>query len=218
MNWNCEKVEANLSEYVDRLLAPEERRGFEAHVHGCARCAPMVAGMTSLVASMHALEPLEAPAGLERNILNATLGPRKEKLGWRAWFGWMQPVLQPKFAYGALSLIITTVVISQAVGIEWRKPTLADLNPVNIYRTADRNAHLIYARGSKFFTDLRVVYEIQSRLRPEPPAQAAPEQKQNPGTSNGPDEKSPRKMNRARMQDFETVASMFGVLPGRSSR
>jgi putative zinc finger protein len=218
MNWNCEKVEANLSDYVDRLLAPEERREFEAHVHGCARCAPMVAGMMSLVASMHAMEPIELPADLERKILNATLGPRQEKLGWRAWFGWMQPVLQPKFAYGAISLIITTMVISQAVGIEWRKPTLADLNPVNIYRTADRNVHLIYARGSKFFTDLRVVYEIQSRLRPVAPAQAAPEQKQNPGTSNGPDEKSPRKMNRARMQDFETLASALGGLPGRSSR
>ena len=34
-------------------------------------------------------------------------------------------------------------------------------------RSANRQAHLAYARGAKFVNDLRVVYEIQSRLQPE---------------------------------------------------
>ena len=77
-------------------------------------------------------------------------------------------MLQPRFAYGALTVLVTLGVVSQALGIQWRTPTLADLNPVHLYRTADRKAHLVYATGSKFVGDLRVVYEIQSRLPPEP--------------------------------------------------
>lgn len=218
MNWNCEQVEASLSDYLDRLLAAEERRGFEAHVRGCAHCTPLVARVAGLVRAMHGLEPVEPPMGLERRILDATLGPRTQKQSWRAWFGWARFVWQPKFAYGALTLIITAAVISQAVGIQWRKPTLADLNPVNMYRTADRNVHLLYARGTRFLTDLRVVYEIQSRLRPETEQQPAPEPKKDPGHSSVPDDNPPRKMNRARIPELETVASVLGVMPGRSLR
>lgn len=220
MNWTCEHVEARLSEYVDRLLAAEERRGFEAHVAACARCKPLVAQVTGLVTAMHHLEPEETPWGLERAILSATLGPSAEKQGWRAWLGWTRFVWQPKFAYGALSLIITLTVLSQAAGIQWRKPTLADFNPVSLYHSADRNAHLLYARGTKFFTDLRVVYEIQSRLRPETGQQPTPQPKQNPnpGSSDGPEKKSPREMNRAGSRDLMTLASVIGVLPGRSLR
>jgi anti-sigma factor RsiW len=220
MNWTCEQIEARLSEYVDRLLTAEERRGFEAHAASCARCAPLVARVSGLVSAMHHLEPIEPPMGLERRIIEATLGARATKGTWRAWFGWAQFLRQPKFAYGAISLIVTLVVVSQAVGIQWRKPTLADLNPVNMYRNADRNAHLLYARGTKFVTDLRVVYEIQSRLRTEGEAQPAPESKPKnaPGSSDGPDKKSPQNMNHAGTVELETLADVIGVLPERSSR
>src|SRR5574337_139351 len=165
--WTCERVEASLSDYLDRLLEPGERHGFDAHLAGCLRCAPLVKRVSGVVAELHRLEPLEAPPGLFYNILDQTLGPRAEKKGWRAWLSWARPVWQPRFAYGALTLALTLAVLTQALGIELRKPKLADLKPVNLYRAADRRAHLIYARGAKFFTDLRVVYEIQSRLRPE---------------------------------------------------
>jgi anti-sigma factor RsiW len=217
MNWTCEQIEERLSEYVDRMLAADERHGFEAHVATCARCKPLVARVTGFVSALHHLEPVEPPMGLERRIIEATLGRRAAKRAWRAWFGWTQFLRQPKFAYGAISLIVTLVVLSQAVGIQWHKPTLADLNPVNMYRNADRNAHLLYARGTKFVTDLRVVYEIQSRLRTEGEAQPAPEPKSkgNPGTSDGPDHKSPQNMNHAGTVELETLADVLGVLPAR---
>jgi hypothetical protein len=52
-------------------------------------------------------------------------------------------------------------------------------------RTANRQAHLTYARGAKFVNDLRVVYEIQSRLGSQPEPQSAPQ----PPTQN-PQDKS----------------------------
>jgi anti-sigma factor RsiW len=201
--WTCEQIEGRLSDYVDHLLAGEELRAFEAHFATCPHCTPLVKSVTSMVAGLHHLEPLEAPAHLASNILDRTLGPRKRKQGVRAWLAWLRPVWQPRFAYGALSLIATVAVLLPALGVEWRKPQLADLNPVNMYRAVDRRAHLLYARGTKFVSDLRVVYEIQSRLRPEPEQQPAPQPTKAapgnpPGQSNGPDQKSPRDLNRAR--------------------
>lgn len=220
MAWNCEQVEGRLSDYVDRLLDAGERNGFEAHVAGCARCAPLVKRVSGLVAEMHRLEPLEAPSRLLHNILNQTLGPRAQGQSWRAWLDWLRPVWQPRFAYGAATVLVTLVVLFQALGIQWRRPTLADLNPANIYRGADRRAHLIYARGTKFITDLRVVYEIQSRLRPEAEPQPAPEPKPGPGQSHGPQPRSPRELNRAndKNRDLSVLACVLGAAPARSVR
>lgn len=218
--WACEQIETQLSDYLDRLLTPAERRGFEEHVAGCARCAPLVQSVGGLVNGMHRLEPLEAPPRLVYNILDRTLGARTEKKGWRAWMGWLQPVWQPRFAYGAVSVLVTAAVLFQALGFQWRKPTLADLSPVNMYRAADRRAHIIYARGTKFVTDLRVVYEIQSRLRPEVESQPPPEQKPGPGRSNGPQPKAPRQLNRAndKYRTLTMLASALGAMPTRSLR
>ncbi len=220
--WTCEQIEGRLSDYVDALLDAGERAGFEAHVSACARCSPLVQSVAGLVAGMHRLEPLAAPPRLIASILDQTLGPRAEKLGWRTWLAWLRPVLQPRFAYGAVSVLVTIAVVLQGFGIQWHKPRLADLNPVNLYRAADRRAHLIYARGAKFVMDLRVVYEIQSRLRPEEP-QPAPEQKpatgHPPGQSNGPQPGSPRELNRAnKYRDIGVLACAFEVLPARSLR
>lgn len=217
MNWTCEQVEEHLSDYVDRLLNASERSGFEAHLAACPRCAPLVKSVQGLVNGMHRLEPVEAPPRLAASILDQTLGPRAKKKGFRAWLDWLQPVLQPRFAYGTVSVLVTLLVVFQALGIHWRKPTLADLNPVNIYRHADRQAHLVYARGAKFITDLRVVYEIHSRLRPEAEPQPAPERKTQPGQSTGPEQKSPRELNRANHnRNLSLLACAMSALPAGS--
>ena len=169
MNWNCEEVEARLSEYLDGELSAADQAGCAAHISGCERCRELVASVRGLVGAMHAIEPVEIPLRLVPAILERTLGPKKEAHGWRAWFGWLRPVWHPRFAYGALTIILTVTVLSQALGIQWRKPTLADLNPVNMYRAVDREAHLAYARAAKYFGDLRVVaggHRVDFALRP----------------------------------------------------
>jgi hypothetical protein len=107
-------------------------------------------------------------------------------------------------AYGGVSLCAMFVVFASFTGFSWKKPRLADLAPANVYRGADRQAHLVYARSTKFVSDLRVVYEIQSRLQrtEELPGsqdsttpQTSPEK--NPGTTDGSGPASPKQQNRA---------------------
>jgi anti-sigma factor RsiW len=204
MTWTCEQTEARLSDYLDGLLRPAELAEFTAHVPLCARCAPLVASVSDLLAGLHGMEQIAEPPRLVYSILDKTLGPRESLTGWRGIWGWVQGVASIRFAYGALSVAATLIILVTASGFNWRHPKLADLQPATIYRNADRSAHLAYAHSAKFVNDLRVVNEIQSRLREENDLRANPEstvpesspQKQ-PGRSDGSKPATPRQQNRA---------------------
>jgi Putative zinc-finger len=168
MNWNCTTTEERLSDRLDGVLTAEEAAAFSAHTAGCAACTKMVAEVGALVSQMQRIEPLEVPVHLPVRILDATLGPRKQALDWRSWFDWLGVIWQPRFAMGAATVAASFAILFHAFAPVGKKVTLADLNPIAVVHTANRQAHLTYARGVKFVNDLRVVYEIESRLGPQP--------------------------------------------------
>jgi anti-sigma factor RsiW len=202
MIWTCEQTEARLSDYLDGALVGTERTAFEAHVGQCDRCEPLVAHVSQLLSGMHSMDQLEAPPRLVYSILDKTVGPRETAAGWRAMLGWIEGMASMRFAYGALSVAGTFIILLSVSGFSFRKPKLADLQPAMIYRNADRQAHLVYARGTKFVNDLRVVSEIQSRLRQDNDLQSNPEsvvpsQDKQPGRTDGSKPATPRQQNRA---------------------
>jgi hypothetical protein len=224
MTWTCEQTEARLSDYLDGVLAGAEATEFDAHVNGCERCAPMVASVSHLLSGLHSMEQLEAPPRLVYNILDKTLGPRES--GWRAVLGWFRGAGAVRFAYGAVSVAATLMIFVTASGFNWRHPKMADLQPANIYRKADSGAHLMYARGTKFVNDLRVVSEIQSRMRddreiPTNQERIVPETtpEKQPGRSDGSQPASPKQQNRANDigRRLELFAMEMPVLAGRLS-
>ena len=204
MSWTCEQTEARLSDYLDRVLNPVELVEFSAHVPSCVRCAPLVASVSDLVTGMHGLQQIEEPPRLVYSILDKTLGPREVLTGWRAILGWVRGVASIRFVYGALSVAATLILFVSAAGLNWRHPKLADLRPAMIYRNVDSKVQLAYGSSVKFVNNLRVVNEIQSRLREENDPRANPEstvpesspQKQ-PGSTDGSKPAMPRQQNRA---------------------
>jgi hypothetical protein len=105
--------------------------------------------------------------------------------------------------YGFASVAATFLIVLTASGFSWRKPKLADLKPATIYRNFDRQTHLVYARGTKFVSDLRVVYEIQSRLTQDDQQNPAQEHRPrpapngDPGRTDGTNPSAPKQQNRA---------------------
>jgi len=228
MTWTCDLVEARLSDYLEGLLQDAERAEFEAHANSCPDCAPLVASVQSLVGEMHALEELEAPPRLVYAILDKTLGPRETTTGWQGFLNAIRGLASPKFAYGAASVLATLVIIVSSLGFSFKNPKLADLRPTNIYHNADRQVHLVYARSVKYVSDLRVVYEIQSRLHQEDNnlqttpeevlPKAAPEKA--PGQTDDRQPSQPKQQNRANevSHRLELMAAEFPVVSGRSIR
>jgi anti-sigma factor RsiW len=218
MNWTCEQTEARLVDYLDGLLASAERAAMDAHLATkCDRCTPLLASVSELVTNLHGIEQIEEPPRLVYAILDKTLGPRDAVAPAPGFFSWWRGIGLPRLAYGAVSLSATFIMLASVSGtFSWRHPKMADLAPANIARGADRQAHLVFARSSKFVSDLRVVYEIQTRLRQdnnevpsnsEDTLPATP--KQAPGSSDGSKPATPNQQNRANSvnHNFQVLAT-----------
>lgn len=216
MTWTCEQTEARISDYLDGLLTPDERHDFDIHAKTCEGCAQMVTSLSHLLHGLHSIEQIEPPPQLVYSILNQTLGPREAKKGWRGAFGWLGGLTSPRFAYSAASIAGSLVILLAASGVSLRKPKLSDLSPASIYRNANSKAHLAYAHTTKFVSDLRVVYEIQSRLNqdnnlPTTPETTLPQTAPNkaPGSTDSTRPDAPRQQNRANgiEQELEVLAA-----------
>jgi hypothetical protein len=120
------------------------------------------------------------------------------------------------------------IIVVSASGFSLRKAKLADLRPAAIYQRADRGVHTVGARCVKYVSDLRVVYEIQSRLRQdENNLQTTPEDflpksgpEKNPGQTDDHKPSQPRQQNRANeaSRQLEMLAAAWPLLSERSTR
>lgn len=220
MTWTCEQTEARLSDYLDGLLDAAEWTAFNQHVNTCAVCTPLVASVAHTLGGLYALEQVEPPPQLETAILLATVGVARSKFDFWAWLSSFQ---SPRFVYSAVSVAATLALMLTASGFNWRKPKLADLAPATIYRRADNNVHVLYGRSVKFVSDLRVVYEIQSRMnqgdqnpamREETIPQSSP--KKEPGSTDNTNPSSPKQQNRANdiSRRLEVLACEFPIFSG----
>ena len=228
MTWTCDQIEEQLTDYLDGLLPGRERTEFEAHVAKCAQCAPLLSSVTQLVSEMHRMEQVQPPPRLVYAILDKTLGPRETVSSWQAIKNFLGGLATPKLGYGAASVMATFIILVGASGFSFNKPKLSDLRPATVAMNANRTFHLGYARTRKYVTDLRVVYEIQSRLRSDQnDLQTTPEQSlpkavpdKNPGQTDEQQPAQPRQQNRANdvAHALEVLAAECPVFYERSFR
>jgi hypothetical protein len=180
------EVENLTSEYLDGQLEPGLKREVESHLSACPSCVEMLEDVRRVMEMCHAAPQLEPSPWLVRKIMLATVGKRKP--GWlERWAGVLRPALQARVAYTIAMAVFSLSIIINAAGINLRHLTIEDLNPRTWIFRGNRAGHLFAARAEKFYYDLRVVIEIESRLRQlryrTPEEQEAPKQEQTPGGS-----------------------------------
>lgn len=176
MAWTCEQTEDQLLDAIEGNIDSAERALLDAHLADCAKCRQLAAGVRRTVEALHHLPPVEPAPWLVPKIIERTSGPRQVHRF--RWFGWLDWLAQPRFAMGVVAVIISLSILLRALS-GGAPSSLAAMNPLQLYRQVDRRAHLVYARSVKFISDLRVVYEIQSRFQSQPAGEPAksPEKK-----------------------------------------
>ena len=176
------EVENLTSDYLEGLLDPGLRTEVEAHLSTCPSCGEMVEDVRRAMEICHAAPELEPSPWLVNKIMLATVGERKP--GWTERLAaFFRPTFQPRIAYTVAMAVFSLSIIVNAAGINLRHLTVEDLNPRTWFQRANRARHVYAARAEKFYYDLRVVLEIESRLRqlrthseeePEAPKQEPP--------------------------------------------
>ena len=186
---NCSDIEILLAEYVDGTLQAGAKSAVTLHLAACAGCRELAEDAASAVAFMERAAPVEAPPELLTRILfhaPAMKPTLVRRLFGRVLGGWLEPILQPKLAMGMGVAALSFFMLRPGV----RQLTLSDLDPVKMSAAAENRASRVWERGVKYYENLRLVYEIETRVdqwREEAPG-AEPAGGQDPGkTAEGGD-------------------------------
>jgi Putative zinc-finger len=170
----CAELEILLADYVDGTLHVAERTALESHLSECAACKELahdVAGVTAFIERVPQAQP---PAELMTRILHyapagkrAAEAPASGSPSWlKRWFGgFAQSVLQPRYVMGMAMTILSFSMLARFAHIEPRQLRISDLDPVKVWQGIDDRSHRIWDRSMKYYDNLRLVIEIQSRLR-----------------------------------------------------
>jgi anti-sigma factor RsiW len=172
---NCADVEILLADYMDGTLAADRKSAIESHLSTCAACEELARDAADAVAFMERTSNVTAPPELVTRILfEISSGPSHlaVKPSWvRRIFGnrlggkFLEPVLQPRYAMGMAMTLLSFAMLGRFTGIEVRHLTPSDLDPVKIWTAAEDRASRTWQRGVKYYESLRLVYEIESRVK-----------------------------------------------------
>ena len=163
----CTEFDALLTDAIDGTLAGERRERWEQHRAGCAACNTLFAEASSGKAWLDEVEEVAPPGMLMHNILAATSGAAGEaaKAERRA-SGWERlrrqvgtlfaPVLTARFGMSmGMAFFSITLVLNMA------QIRIRDLTPHNLSHTFYNSQNKLM----KYYENMRLVYEIESRVR-----------------------------------------------------
>jgi hypothetical protein len=170
----CVECESLLAEAIDGVLHGSTLAAFEAHQQSCAACRTMVAEATAGMHWLKGLDEVEPPRQLVHNILAQTIGalpsehavtaPRGE-----GWFDKLKgrlapifaPVATPRFAMSFGMAFFSITLLLSIAGLHISDLRRMDLSSKGISKTY----YSTQARVIRYYDILRLVYEIESRVR-----------------------------------------------------
>ena len=178
----CNEFEHLLADAIDGVLSGTGLDRFQAHARVCRTCGPLLAEAEAGRNWLKGLTEVEPPASLVNNILASTTGVDTQRLRVTArspqprvsWWERVQAVVleslfepiwgmvrQPRFA---MSFGMAFFALSVGLTVAGVKP--ADLRQISLRPSAIRHTYYnTQARVVRYYDNIRIVYEVQARLR-----------------------------------------------------
>jgi hypothetical protein len=170
----CVEVEALLAEALDGTLQGATLVAFEAHQKSCAACRAMFAESSAGMSWLKELDDAEPPRNLVHNILAQTIGalPSEHAVPKPRGEGWLEklkgrlapvfaPVATPRFAMSFGMAFFSITMLLGIAGFHFADIRHLDLSSKGITRTY----YETQARVMRYYENMRLVYEIESRVR-----------------------------------------------------
>jgi anti-sigma factor RsiW len=167
----CTEFESILADYWDGTLSNTERAALELHAAECAVCSEFMADVTSGANLLKNLDEVEPPPALVTRIAyQAPLGrvrdPFERETAWSRFVTkYLQPVLQPRLVMGMAMTVLSFTMLERCTGVRVERVQANDLNPARIVGGMEMKAVRLKDRVMKYYENLRVVYEVEARLR-----------------------------------------------------
>ena len=168
---NCAEFESTLADYVDGTLDADSRARLEEHVSTCSGCREFMQDVTGAAAYLARAEEVEPPDTLITRIAyQAPLGRTRQPYERQGLLSglvtkWLQPILQPRLVMGMAMTVLSFAMLERCTGVKVQNIQAADLNPVRVWGGVEDRAVRFKDRIVKSYENLRVVYEIETRLK-----------------------------------------------------
>jgi hypothetical protein len=170
----CLEVEALLPDALDGALHGPTLAAFEAHQQDCAICRSLVEEARAGMHLLQGLDEAEPPRNLVHNILAQTIGalPSEHAVPKPRGESWLEklkgrlapmfaPVVTPRFAMSFGMAFFSITMLLGIAGFHFADIRHWDLSSRGITKAY----YATEARVMRYYENMRLVYEIESRVR-----------------------------------------------------
>ena len=227
---SCAEFDLLLTDALDGVLSAASRQRFDLHRQNCATCGPLFEEASAGIEWLDALDQLEPPANLVHNILAATSMQSKAalaaapKLGWKERLATISNDLlapfravarQPRIAMTAAMALFSVTLTLNLIGVKVTDLRHIDLRPSAIKQSAAMRYYETSSRVVKYYENIRLVYEVESRLQELKRATSNTEEQAQPRHPER--NKSENEKDRERKQNYYSMDRQNTLLAKRST-
>jgi hypothetical protein len=168
---NCAEFESIVADYLDGTLGSTERAAVEQHASTCGACHEFLQEVSGAVAFLgQAEEVLPPPELVTRLAYLAPVGRTRRPFESQGLFSrlttqWLQPILQPRLVMGMAMTVLSFAMLERCTGIQVQHIQPSDLSPARVWDGVEDKALRVKDRAVKYYENIRLVYEVETRLK-----------------------------------------------------
>ncbi len=187
MKVECHEVENVLGLYAERGLGEAQSAMVRGHLSTCEACALLALEMEFTISLCREFPELEPPPRLIERVLQETIG-LQQSLSWKEYLRELfRPLYaSPRFATGACLAAVSFSIVMNALGVNLGEVRWSEITPRTVVDGLNRTANVAYDNGMRRLNDLKILYQLQSKIdelrtddgEPEKPSEAEPTKKE----------------------------------------